>query len=165
LDLDSEKSLHVAKAFAGLPHRLEFVGDVGGVHCYEDSIGTTPDSALAAVRAFDEPVVAIMGGHDNGSRYGDMAAHLAHQKNLKAVVLIGEVAPQISNELNSHGPPGSVHVVIGAKSMDAAVGQALTFTQSGDVVLLAPGAQSFGMFKNYQDRGDQFRAAVERRIK
>lgn len=163
LNLDSEKSLRVAKPFTGLPHRLELVGEVGSVRCYDDSIGTTPDSAAAAIGAFDEPVVAIMGGHDNGNVYTEMAARLAHQKNLKGVVLIGEVAEKIEGAMKAHGLPASVIVKKGAASMDEAVAQALALAERGDVLVLAPGAQSFGMFKNYQDRGDQFRNAVANR--
>ena len=162
LGLDSDKSLRTAKAFVGLRHRLELVGEVSGVRFYNDSIGTTPDSALAAVRAFDEPVVAIMGGHDNGNLYSEMAAKLIKQKNLKAVVLIGEVANKIGEELAAHGLSDTVSVFRGATTMGEAVDRAVSLSKKGDVIVLAPAAQSFGMFKNYQDRGDQFRAAVER---
>ncbi len=156
LELDLQKSLAAAKAFRGLPHRLELVGEAGGVQFYNDSIGTTPDSALAAVRAFAEPVVAIVGGHDSGSSYVDMANHLSRQKNLKAVVLIGELAPAIQQELEGHGLPKTVHVATGAASMDEAVEQAANFASSGDVVVLAPGARALACSSTTETAASSF---------
>ncbi len=136
--------------FRGLPHRLEFVRESRGARFYNDSKATTPAAALAAVDAFDVPVVAIVGGRNKGTDLAAFAAALAGRVRLKAAVATGECARVIADAL----PEGRVEV---EPDFDAAVRRAGRLAAPGDVVLLAPGCASFDRFANYEERGERFR--------
>lgn len=145
--------------FSGLPHRLKFVREVDGVSYYDDSIATTPGSAIAALAAFEQPKVIILGGSYKGATYDDLADAIA-RSSVRKVVLIGEEAPKIEASLVSRG--FSEYDNLGASvTMADIVARARSFAQDGDVVILSPSCASFDMFKSYSDRGDQFIAAVQ----
>lgn len=146
------------KNYKGLEHRLELVNEANGIKFYNDSIGTTPGSALAAIKAFHEPVFAIVGGADKQADYAQFAADLTKQKNLRGLILLGVIAPKLQAALEQHNFSGKIFS--GAQSMEQAFAQALSAAEKGDVVLLAPGTASFDMFKDYKDRGDQFKKEV-----
>lgn len=144
------------KSFKGLPHRLEFVREVGGVRYFDDSIATTPSSAIAALRSFSEPKVIILGGSTKGSDYIPLARELlAHQVN---AILIGDEASNIVIACNTVGFKN--YEIIDNATMSIVVSRAHDLAQSGSVVLLSPASASFGLFKNYADRGNQFATAV-----
>lgn len=145
--------------FTGLPHRLKFVAEKQGVAFYDDSIATTPGSAIAAVRAFDQPKVLIMGGSYKGADFTPLATELL-QHTMRHIVLIGQEARRIADTLQQAGVTNYT-VLDETDGMAAAVSQAAAHAHKGDVVILSPACASFGMFKNYQDRGEQFIAAVE----
>jgi UDP-N-acetylmuramoylalanine--D-glutamate ligase len=153
-DVEAIKS--VLTSFTGLEHRLEFVRGYNGVDYYNDSFGTTPETAMVAIEAFSEPKVIILGGSDKGADYENLAKTV-HDANVRAVLLIGETAPAINAALERNEVS---NVVDGPKSMPAIVAAATELAQPGDVVLLSTGCASFDMFKNYKDRGDQFKKAV-----
>ena len=144
-------------AFKGLPYRLEEAATVNGVRYINDSISTTPESTIAAIRAFSGPKLLILGGSDKGVVYADMAEEIAKHQ-VKAVALIGETANQIEAELKMAGYPDSQ--IERSDTLQEAVGGLSQIAESGDVMLLSPACASFGMFKNYRDRGDQFNTAV-----
>ena len=143
--------------FEGLAHRLERVGEYGGVLYYNDSLATTPDAAVAALQAFAEPVVLIAGGSSKGADFSALGAQLAIGQ-VKAVVLLGQEGESIARAALQAGYAGEL--VCGCQSMEEAVAQARVRVQPGEVVLLSPACASFGMFANYQDRGEQFRRAA-----
>ncbi|MBP9686871.1 MAG: UDP-N-acetylmuramoyl-L-alanine--D-glutamate ligase, partial [Candidatus Doudnabacteria bacterium] len=145
----------VVTAYKGLEHRLEYVGTFDEVAFYNDSISTTPESAIAALDAFSEPPVLILGGSEKFADFSDLAAHIAVRSNLRGVILIGQTASRIRAELDAAGV-GSQFILEGAMNMTEVFGQVATCAQPGDVVLLSPACASFGMFKNYADRGQQF---------
>lgn len=145
-------------SFPGLEHRLEFVGTFKGVSFYNDSFATSPLPSLAAVKAFSEPVVLILGGSRKGFRYDEFGRNLSKQRNLKSVIVIGETGPEIKEALIKNGLKGNV--VEGGRNMEQIVGRAYKLAKPGDVVLLSPAAASFDMFKDYKDRGEQFRREV-----
>ncbi len=143
-------------AFEGAEHRLEFVLEVGGVRYYNDSKATTPESAVAALRAFDEPTVLILGGRDKGVEYDDLAAEAA---GCRAVVLVGEMADRLDALLAKRAP----EVARGrANSFEDAVDAAASLARPGDVVLLSPACTSYDMFKNFEERGRLFKELVAR---
>lgn len=144
-------------AFAGLPHRLKFVREVDGVRYFDDSIATTPGSAIAALFAFDQPKVIILGGSYKGADFTELAQIVADQ-DVRQVVAIGQEGERIAAMLEGRGV--SVHQLGSAVTMSDIVRVAQQAAQPGDVVILSPACASFGMFKNYADRGDQFVAAV-----
>lgn len=148
-------------AFTGLPHRLKYVATVNKVAFYDDSIATTPGSAIAAVRAFSQPKVLILGGSYKGADFTALAKEVA-QQTMRHIVLIGAEAVRIAEALRAAGIHDDVYTVMGeAGTMAQAVTHAAANAQPGDVVILSPACASFGMFKNYQDRGEQFIAAVQ----
>jgi UDP-N-acetylmuramoylalanine--D-glutamate ligase len=142
--------------FSGLPHRLELVAEVNGANYYDDSFATTPESAIVAIQAFAQPKIVILGGSDKGADYSELAGVVAANE-VKQVVLIGNQAEAIKAALDQVG----FHAYeMGGTSMTDIINQAHTLARPGDVVLLSPACASFDMFKNYKDRGDQFKATV-----
>lgn len=139
-------------AFRGVPHRLETIAVRNGVRWVNDSQATIPAAAIAALEAFDGPIVLIAGGQGKGLAYEDFADAMA--KHCRAVVLVGETAEEMERLVG-----GRVEVRR-AESMDEAVRVAERLVRPGDVALLAPAAASFDMFADYAARGDAFRAAV-----
>lgn len=140
------------RSFRGVPHRLEPVGERGGVRWVNDSQATIPVATIAALEAFDEPLVLIAGGQGKGLEYADLADAIAARA--RAAVLIGETADELEQLVAGRVP------VRRAASMDEAVRVAAELAQPGDVSLLSPAAASFDMFTDYAARGDAFRAAV-----
>lgn len=146
----------VITTFRGLEHRLELVRTVNGVRYYDDSFGTTPETAVVAVQAFTEPKVVILGGSDKGTSFDDLAQAVAGN-NVRHALLIGDTAPKIEEALQR---AGFTDFSPGGTTMTEMVRKAHAFAQSGDVILLSTGCASFGLFANYKDRGNQFQQAV-----
>lgn len=144
--------------FAGLPHRLQLVRTVDGVRYYDDSIATIPGAVIADLKTFNEPKIVILGGSDKGADYKQLAEEVA-ANNVSYVILIGDEAPRIEKALKK-ARVGEILNLGSHVTMDDVVRRAHERAQSGDIVLLSPACASFGMFKNYADRGDQFIAAV-----
>jgi UDP-N-acetylmuramoylalanine--D-glutamate ligase len=143
-------------AFEGLPDRIEFVAEAGGVRYYNDSIATTPESTIAALEAFREPIILIAGGSSKNLSFEDVGGRIA--RRAKAAVLIGATAPEIERAIRAAGAPTpQIHP---AKSLDEAVRLAQRLARPGDVVLLSPACASFDMFRNYAERGQKFRELV-----
>lgn len=155
----------VAKALAsyrGLPHRLELVGEKSGVKYYDDSIATHQDATVAAIRTFSQPKVLILGGSDKGTDFDLLVKELvSNNQSVRSIILIGQMALKIKQALLAAGFDGT-KLQEGVTDMAAAVAEASKQAESGDVVLLSPACASFDMFASYADRGDQFKAAVQR---
>ncbi|MBI4100055.1 UDP-N-acetylmuramoyl-L-alanine--D-glutamate ligase [Candidatus Microgenomates bacterium] len=143
-------------SFAGLEHRLEEVATVKGVTFYNDSFSTTPETAIAAIKAFTEPEIVILGGSSKNSDFKELGRVISTTPNVKEVILIGLEGPRIGQEIH-----GSVKVVTGGQTMAEIVKLAYNSATSGDVVLLTPACASFDMFKNYKDRGRKFKDQVK----
>ncbi len=152
-------ALHsVLTSFGGLQYRLEFVREVSGVRYYNDSFGTTPETAIVAMQAFSEPKVIILGGSSKGADFGELL-ETVRTHDVRAVVLIGtEEAPRLRAGLTALGYDA---VYDGGPTMAEVVRTAQSQAAAGDVVLLSTGCASFDMFTSYKDRGNQFVAAVE----
>lgn len=148
-----EKGLH---AFKGLPHRLSFVREVDNVAYYDDSIATTPTSAIAGLRAFQGPKVVILGGSKKGSDFSELAEEM--KRHEVRAILIGDEAPTIEAAFKKVG--FDAYETMEYPTMPAIVQRASELAMPHSTVLLSPSAASFGLFKNYADRGDQFIAAV-----
>ena len=147
----------VIRSFEGLPHRLEFVGEHAGVKYYDDSISTTPESTIAAIKAFTEPKVVILGGSDKGAAWEELAEAVS-AGNVEGVIILGETGPEIARALDGVGYKDYKR---GLTDMDSAVAAAKAMAGAGSVVLLSPACASFGLFRDYKDRGDQFQEAVK----
>ena len=148
------------ESFTGLPHRLKFVAEKNGVKYYDDSISTTPGSAIAALKSFTKPKILILGGSDKGADYTELAQEIARQQ-MRAVIVNGANASEIIEILHKNKVSCQV-VQLEMAAMPTVVEAAANQAQSGDVVILSPAAASFDMFKSYNDRGEQFVAAVEK---
>lgn len=146
----------VITSFSGLEHRLELVRERDGIRYYDDSFGTTPETAIVAMQAFSEPKIQILGGSDKGASYDELATAVKNS-NVRHVVLIGQQADRIQAALER----ADYHdFSAGGDSMTDIVHEANNNAQAGDVVLLSTGCASFGLFKNYKDRGNQFKEVV-----
>ena len=144
-------------AFDGLPHRLRYVGEFKSVRYYDDSIATTPGSAIAAINSFSERKVLILGGSSKGADFHELARSI-RAGDVGHVVLIGAEADTIQEALDEEGYESYTN--LGDAPMATIVPTASDEAEPGDVVILSPACASFGMFKNYGDRGDQFIHAV-----
>ncbi len=153
LGIDFAKLIPALCAYRALPHRCELVGVVNGVDYVNDSKATNLDSLEKALAGETRPVVLIAGGKDKGFEF-DSVSELVAQK-CRCAILIGEMADRIERAWS----PGLTCVNVG-RSLERAVSVASSHAQRGDIVLFSPGTSSFDMFKNYAERGNQFRQIV-----
>ena len=142
------------RGFGGLPHRLEVVGETGGVVWVNDSKATNVESARVAIEAMERPTVLLMGGRHKGEPYVALAE--AVRRHVRHVLVFGEAAPTIASDLGSAGVP--LERVAGGFA--EIVARAAEIARPGDAVLLAPGCSSFDMFRDYEERGAKFRELV-----
>lgn len=145
-----QNSIHT---FQGLEHRLQLVREHKGVKYYNDSISTIPETTIAALKSFNEPVVLMLGGATKNLDYTALLNFLEVYPNLKSIICVGQTGQELYNLL----PPDLATKSLGpfndfTQAVEAAVSQA----SSGDVVLLSPAATSYDMFNNYKERGEKF---------
>jgi len=140
------------KSFAGVEHRIEFVGEIQGVRYYNDSKATNVDATLKALEAFPGRIIVILGGKDKDSDYTQLRSTL-HEKAILAL-LIGAAAEKIEHQID-----GSV-AIKRAETIERAVEFAAQTAHAGDIVLLAPACASFDQFQNYEHRGRVFKDLV-----
>lgn len=151
-----EHILAAVQTFNGLEHRTEFVAEKNNVIWINDSKATNVGATVAAIKGITRPVVLILGGQSKGARFGELCQVLAGK--VKAVIVFGEDAAIIREDI------GHCSTLYMAKDLQDVVMQANEIAKSGDVVLLSPACASFDMFKNYQDRGQQFKQLVRQGI-
>jgi UDP-N-acetylmuramoylalanine--D-glutamate ligase len=154
LDLRKEKIREAVTTFQSLEHRMEPVATVRGVEFINDSKATNVNSTWYALESMTKPTVLILGGIDKGNDY-TLIADLVKEK-VKAIICLG-----IDNKKIHEAFGNIVSPIIDSGSAIEAVQAAFHFSQKGDVVLLSPACASFDLFKNYEDRGDQFKKAVK----
>jgi len=149
---DARSVAAVLREFPGLEHRLEFVRKKGGVTYINDSKGTNVGAVVKSVEGFIEPVILIAGGLDKGSDFSPLYG--LFKRKVKLLVLIGKAADKMAKAL------GASTETVFARTLQDAVQLASKRAQRGDVVLLSPACASFDMFKDFEDRGRQFKEAV-----
>ena len=142
------------KAFRGVAHRIEFVAEKNGVAYYNDSKGTNPDAAIKGIQAMNRPTVLLGGGYDKDSVYTEWIE--AFDGKVKKLVLLGATREKIAADAEKCG----FHDYVFADTFDEAVMMAVGFAEEGDAVLLSPACASWGMFPNYEVRGDKFKEIV-----
>ncbi len=154
LNADAESIQRGLNDFVNDPHRLESVATVDEVEYINDSKATNVDAVFYALDAMTKPVIWIVGGVDKGNDYGPVMTLV--EDKVKAVICLG-----IDNEklLETFSP--IVKIIEETQSVDEAIERAKVYAESGDVVLLSPACASFDLFKNYIDRGEQFKRAVD----
>lgn len=142
------------KDFKAVEHRIEFVLERAGVRYYNDSKGTNPDAAIQAIRAMPGPTVLIAGGYDKNSEYDEWIESFGDK--VKYMVLIGQTRDKIAECAREHG----FTEIMYAEDMAEAVRVCAAYANTGDNVLLSPACASWGMFDNYEQRGDIFKECV-----
>jgi UDP-N-acetylmuramoylalanine--D-glutamate ligase len=145
--------------FRGVAHRLEFITRRRGADWYNDSIATTPERALAAIRSFREPIVLLGGGRDKKLPWEEWAALV--RERVDHLVLFGESAELIRRALGEVPPGGRPYTVALVRTLEEAVREAAFVVADGDVVLLSPGGTSFDAFRDFEERGERFRQLAE----
>ena len=154
--IDRDAMQAAVRAFKGVPHRLQTVAERDGVQFVDDSIATAPERSIAALRAYDEPLVLVAGGRDKHLPMDAWADLIA--RRVKHVVLLGEMSELVAEALEVSDP--SYTAISRAASMDEAVAQAARAARTGDVVLLSPGGTSYDMYTDFEERGRDFARAV-----
>ncbi len=152
VSMDSIKS--GLKTFKNAPHRLESVGMINGVEFVNDSKATNVDSVVYALGSYAGPLIWIAGGIDKGNDYSIILEEV--KKKVRVLICLGKDNSKLRDAFD-----GVVKIIIETQSIDELVRLALKASETGDVVLLSPACASFDLFKNYEDRGDQFRNAVQ----
>lgn len=148
-------------SFKGLPHRLEYVRKFDGVDYYNDSFSSAPAATVAAIKSFVQPEVLIIGGIDKGGEFDILADTLKAQTNIKEIIVIGQIREKLAQVLRDAGVTAKTTVFDG-QTMDEIVAYARSSAYVGDVIVLSPGCASFDMFRDFYDRGDQFRNIVNK---
>lgn len=153
----------IISSFKGLEHRLEFVREYRKRQFYNDSFSTTPETTIAAIKSFTEPITLICGGSEKGSNYQELGKEII-KGNVKRAILIGTTASKIkkaiyqaSKSLEKNPPT----LFDGSRDMKEVVKTAILHSKPGDIILLSPACASFDMFTNYKERGFLFKKAVK----
>lgn len=158
LGIPEETISRVCNDFKGLEHRLQLVGEVNGVRYYNDSISTVPETALAAINSFVEPIHLILGGSNKGLNYEPMIDEIMTKSNIASITMLGEVGQKLKAlfDIRREQIDWRVPVSYSYDNFSQAIADIKSIAKEGDVVLLSPAAASFDMFNGYIDRGNQF---------
>ena len=147
--------------FQGVPHRLELVARVNDVDYYNDSIATTPERTLAALRSFGQPLVLLLGGRDKHLPLEEMAREAC--RRCRAVVFFGESGPLLEEAVQQAAaarPPNQRPQLVRVAGLAEAVEESHAMARPGDAVLLSPACTSFDAYENFEERGAHFRRLV-----
>ncbi|OGD93176.1 UDP-N-acetylmuramoylalanine--D-glutamate ligase [Candidatus Curtissbacteria bacterium RIFCSPHIGHO2_01_FULL_41_44] len=161
LDIESQNIVEILKNFKGLTHRLQLVREINKVKYYNDSFSTTPETTISAIEAFQNPKILILGGSSKKSDFSLLGQKIVSDKSVKALILIGQESGRIKEAVTQTGN-FTGQIIKGLKNMKEIVQKSQSLAKAGDIVILSPACASFDMFKNYQDRGEQFINEVKR---
>ena len=150
----AEKRLQTIREFTAVEHRIEFVAEKNGVAYYNDSKGTNPDAAIKGIQAMNRPTFLIGGGYDKDSSYDEWIQ--SFDGKVKKLVLLGATKEKINETAKRLGFTDTIL----ADTFEEAVNICVEQAEPGDAVLLSPACASWGMFKNYEERGDKFKELV-----
>lgn len=150
--------LDAVKKFKGLPHRLEYVGKYKGIHFIDDSIATIPEAAISAVESMNNVQTIILGGLDRGIDYSGLAQYLDTRNDIN-IILMSDSGKKIYDKLDKKNTNKNITYV---DSLEEAVKYAYIYTKDNMVCLLSPAAASYGVFKNFEERGEKFKEYVRK---
>ena len=156
MDIPMQNIVDTLKSFKGVAHRIEFVKEVNGVTYYNDSKGTNPDAAIKGIQAMNRKTVLIGGGYDKGVSFDEWIQ--SFDGKVKKLVLLGQTAQMIADTAAKY----DFTDVLFANDLEEAVRICAEHAQPGDAVLLSPACASWGMFDNYEQRGDMFKEYVNK---
>jgi UDP-N-acetylmuramoylalanine--D-glutamate ligase len=154
IDIRKEKIREALQTFESLEHRMEPVATIKGVEFINDSKATNVNSTWFALESMSKPTILILGGIDKGNDYSTLVEMV--KEKVKAIVCLG-----VDNRKIHEAFGDMVSLIVNTGSAKEAVQAAFHFADKGDVVLLSPACASFDLFKNYEDRGVQFKEAVK----
>jgi len=149
----------VAKSFAGVEHRIEYVREVDGVKFYNDSIASSPTRARAGLYSFEQKVILIAGGYDKRIPF-DQFGHDVKAR-VKRLYLVGATASKIKDAVvRAYAGKKTMPIFI-YPTLEQAVKEAYMGAEAGDIVMLSPACASFDMFKNFEERGKRYKELVK----
>ena len=154
MGVDFETIKRVIGQFHAVEHRIEYVAEKKGVVYYNDSKGTNPDAAIQGIKAMSRPTILIGGGYDKQSEYDEWIE--SFDGKVKWLVLIGQTREKIADCARKHG----FDKIRFADSFEECLKLCTELAVEGDAVLLSPACASWGMFPNYEVRGQQFKEYV-----
>lgn len=155
--VDVDTQIKAIEEFTGVEHRLEFVRELNNVKWYNDSIGTSPASTIAGLNSFDEDIILLAGGSDKGLDYEEVGKTIA--RKVRALILTGPTSEKIENATKQALNDKNIEIYY-TSNMQESVNLAKDIAKAGDVVLLSPASASFDLYKNFEDRGHQFKDCV-----
>lgn len=158
--VDVETIVKVAKEFGGVEHRAEFVREIDGVKYFNDSIASSPTrTALGTLSLYEEKIIIIAGGYDKHIPYDNLGPVICDK--VKVLILMGDTAPLIKDAVvKSENYTENNPIIVDVNNMEEAVNTARKYAQKGDIVSLSPASASFGLYKNFMERGNHFKKIV-----
>ena len=157
--VDEKKSMDAIANFSGVEHRLEFVREINDVKWYNDSVSSSPTRTIAGINSYEEDIVLIAGGYDKNLDYTPIARPILD--NVKKLILFGSTKDKIYNAVMNAKTDEDIEIYL-CDSLTSVVNTAYDKAKSGQVVLFSPASASFDMFKNFADRGIQFKDLVNK---
>lgn len=157
--IDFKKALDAICEFGGVEHRLEFVREIDGVKWYNDSVSSSPTRTIAGLESYPEKIVLIAGGYDKNLDYTPIAKPILN--HVSKLILFGATSDKIYNAVMNEKTNEDIEIYI-EKTLDDVINRAKEVAVSGEVVLFSPASASFDMFKNFADRGIQFKNKVNK---
>ena len=157
--IDMDKALLAIKEFKGVEHRLEFVREIDGVKWYNDSVSSSPTRAIAGLNSYDEKIVLIAGGYDKNLDYTPIAKPILN--NVSKLILFGQTKNKIYDAVMKEKKDEKIEIYV-LDTLEEVVEKARLVAVKGEIVLFSPASASFDMFKNFADRGNQFKELVNK---
>ncbi|MCD6149767.1 UDP-N-acetylmuramoyl-L-alanine--D-glutamate ligase [bacterium] len=158
--VEVSKIKEAVRNFEGIAHRLELVGEMGGVKFYNDTAATIPEATISALDSFTQPIILIAGGADKNLDFSRLSKTIAGK--VKGLVLLkGSATEELARQIKKDLPEEENEKIEIVDSINKAVEIAYRSAEAGDIILLSPGAASFGLFLNEFDRGNKFKEAVK----
>lgn len=157
--IDMDKALLAIKEFKGVEHRLEFVREIDGVKWYNDSVSSSPTRAIAGLNSYDEKIVLIAGGYDKNLDYTPIARPILD--NVSKLILFGQTKNKIYDAVMREKKDENLEIYV-LDTLEEVVEKARLVAVKGEIVLFSPASASFDMFKNFADRGNQFKELVNK---
>ena len=157
--VDIDKSFDAISKFGGVEHRLEFVREINGVKWYNDSVSSSPTRTIAGINSYSEDIVLIAGGYDKNLDYTPIARPILDK--VKVLILFGNTKKKIYDAVISEKRDEDIQIYV-CDSLLEVVNKAYEIAKNGEVVLFSPASASFDMFKNFADRGIQFKDLVNK---
>lgn len=154
VNISLEACVKILPSFLNAPHRLEPCGEINGVSFINDSKATNVDAVFYALNSFQQPLILIIGGVDKGNEYQVLDALV--KEKVKGLIFLGKDNSKLMNHFS-----GICGMIFSTDQLHEAIQKGIEWAKKGDVVLLSPACASFDLFKNYEDRGNQFKAIIQ----